>query len=418
MKTFLNIAVLLLLTISVIGCSGDDSPVPPVVADDSEMVNFEINVYAGDPDGKKSRAGEMTDDDYFEEPQSQYERMRTLRVIIVRPNGVVEHNEYLYRSIPEEGIGEYHNIRLKVLGGETKQVYIFANEASMFTSGQANPAYDFNAIAIGSVFPTEQINALTLQCDAGTPLYDNTGTVKQYIPMCESFDIDVRAPQADGTDLVQTANLFITRAAVKFGFFVTTTATPTETYTIEEFEIQTIGNKEYLLPNNAEYTPAKYPANFADRYIYEYTVPEGAVSTAYSFKPDLTVTEQTTAGTLLTYTPALYFPETAIPADGNFYIRMRLTGDKEYSAAVPLPNLPSLPRNTYVKINVALGNSDIDFRVDIMPYAAVPLNPIFGFDKLLPHNPMKPGVKPPWVDFDPDEEDDYDYGDNTSSSSN
>ena len=55
MKTFLNIAVLLLLTISVIGCGGD-APVPPQTGD-SEMVNFEINVYAGDPDGKKSRIG-------------------------------------------------------------------------------------------------------------------------------------------------------------------------------------------------------------------------------------------------------------------------------------------------------------------------------------------------------------------------
>lgn len=397
MKTFLNIAVLLLLTISVIGCGGD-APVPPQTGD-SEMVNFEINVYAGDPDGKKSRIGALPGDDYFEEPQTQYERMRTLRIIVVRPNGEIEHNEYLYRSIPEAGLGEYHNIRLKVAGGETKQVYVFANEASMFTDGAGSPAYYFNKLTIGSTFPTDEINSLKLSCGAGEPLIDNTGSDKHYLPMTESYSIDIRTPQADGTDLYQSANLFITRATVKFGFFITPVAAPVEPYTIEEFEIQSLGNCEYLLPIDAEYVPAKYPVYFADRYITKYTVPEGSVNKPYSFKPNITVTPETTVGSTIPYAPALYFPETKLASDSKFYIRMRLSGDREYSGMVPLPNLPSLPRNTYVKINIALGLADVDFTVDIMPYAAVPLNPQFGFDELLPRPPVNPGEVPPWVEF-------------------
>lgn len=401
MKTFLNIAVIFLLTISVIGCSGD-TPVP-APADDSEMVNFVINVYAGDPDAPGSRAGILPGDDYFEGPQTEYERMRTLRVIIVRPDGTVEHNEYLYRSIPSSGISQYNNIRLKVEGGEKKLVYVFANEASMFVYGKNNPAIDFNSFTIGSKLSPEVFDALKLNCEAGQPLYDNTGGNKMFLPMSEQFEIDIKAPKADGTDVDQSANLFITRAAVKFGFFVTPADKPFESYTIEEFEIQSLGNVEYLLPNNANYVPAKYPVYHADRYITTYDVPEGAENKPYVFKPNITITPSTPTDQPIAYTPALYFPETKLAADKKFYIRMRLTGDKEYSGEVPLPNLPSLPRNTYVKINVTVGLSDVKFTVDIMPYAAVPLNPTFGFDELLPRPPQEGGERPPWVEIGPDD---------------
>lgn len=399
MKTFLNIAIICLLTISVIGCS-DDTPVSHVT-DDSEMVNFIINIYAGDPDAHGSRTGILPGDDYFEGPQTEYERMRTLRVIIVRPDSTVEHNEYLFRSIPADGISEYHNIRLKVKGGETKKVYLFANEASMLSDNGTATTIDFNSFTIGSTLSPSQIADLKLSCLPGMPMIDNTGSDKKYLPMSEQFDIDIKTPGNDGENLYQTADLFITRTTVKFGFFITPTAAPAADYTIEEFVIDSLAGIEYLLPKNASYAPAKYPVYFADRYITAYDVPSGSKIAPCSFRPNITITPQTTPGTVIPYTPALYFSETKLPADGKFTIRMRLNSSKEYTGEVPLPNLPMLPRNTYVKINISLGLSDVKFTVDIMPYAAVPLNPEFGFDELLPRPPVQEGEIPPWVEFDP-----------------
>ncbi|MCM1349189.1 MAG: hypothetical protein NC338_07230 [Firmicutes bacterium] len=413
MKTFLNIALLFMLTISVIGCSSDSSFAEEPAADDSEMVNFSISVYAGDPEAKPSarsaasRVGSLPGDDYFEDAQNQYERMRTLRVIIVRPDGTVEHNEYLQKTIPAAGLGEYNDIQLRVHGGETKKVYLFANEASMLTSGPGLPPYNFNSIRIGTKFPTEEIAALTLKCDAGQPLIDNTGGNKMYIPMTEQFDIDVRAPKPDGTDLYQSANLFITRAAVKFSFHVQITENPHETFTIEEFQLSMLGNSEYLLPTNCEYVPAKYPVYFADRYIKSYSVPATAVNTACSFYPAITFTPTSPLNTFTDYAPALYFPETALAAGGAFSVKMRLKGDDYYVSSAKLPNLPALPRNTHVKINVTIARADLIFTVDVVPYASVPLNPQFGFDELKPRPPAQPGDVPPWLEIpDPDNPED------------
>lgn len=403
MKTFLNIALLLMLTISVIGCSSDSIDEP--AAGGTEMVNFSLSVYAGDPDRQSSsRVGALPGDDYFEQPQTQYERMRTLRVIIVRPDGTVEHNEYLYRTIPDEGLGQYNNVQLKVHGGETKRIYLFANEASMFTSGNELPPYDFNSIKIGSKFPADEVAALQLNCESGKPLVDNTGTEKTYIPMSEMFDIDVKAPQPDGTDLYQSADLFITRAAVKFSFHVSTPQAPEESFIIEEFAIETVSSSEYLLPKDATYVPAKYPVYFADRYIKSYSTPEGVQNSKISFYPNMEFTPTTPVNIQRSFAPAVYFPESAVPANGKFVVKMRLKGDTNYRSQAELPNLPSLPRNTHVKINVTLEKGDLKCQVDVLPYAAVPLNPEFGFDELLPRPPVI-GEQPPWIVIPGDEDD-------------
>lgn len=406
MNLFTRIIFTLILTLVCMAC-GTDEPSGPST-DDSRMVLLSLNVYAGDPEddgsraGASSRTGSLPGEDYFEGPQYDCERMRTLRVIIVRPNGTVEHNEFLYRTIPAEGLGQYNDIRLRVVGGETKKVYLFANESNMYIDGATDAPYDFNAITIGSKFPEAEISEATLSCTPGTPLIDNTGTTQRFVPMTESFDIDVKAPQPDGEDLLQSASLFITRAAVKFGFNFIPTAIPANRYVIEEIVISGLADREYLLPRATEYAPAKYPVYFADRYITQYTVPADASVAPYTFRPDITIDSAITVGEPIPYAPSLYFPETKLPADRSYTLKMLLSTGEEYSASITLPNLPSLPRNTYVKINISLGLSDINMQVDVLPYTAVPLNPEFGFDELLPRPPVIGGPTPPWIDIDPD----------------
>ena len=173
MKKYLNIAYLLTLALTVIGCS-DDAPDGVSAPGRADKVEFRINVYAGDPEDKGSRVGVLPGDDYFEGPLYQYERMRSLRVIIVRPDGTVEHNELVSGELPSSGVSYYNGVRVRVEGNETKRVYLFANEASIVAAGSTTP-FDFNSIPSGSVFPAETIGSLQLAADASGVLVDNSG---------------------------------------------------------------------------------------------------------------------------------------------------------------------------------------------------------------------------------------------------
>lgn len=411
-------AVALLLSLLAVGCGDDTSLAPsPSWTDSPDNVNFEINVYAGDPEDKRSRASSTarsTDQDgydyTYEEPDYSPERMHTLRVIIVRPSGTIEANEYLYRSFPQDGASEFHGVRFKVVGGEKKSIYLVANEASI-------PGLDLSSdlYRVGAEFPAEEMAGFLLTtAEAGKPFIDNTGDVKTNVPMTEVFDINVKAPESE-EDYYQSADLFITRALVKFSFTAKAADAPAVAYSIEELTIRSVASAQYLIPNSTLYTPAKYNeagmSSFEDRYIYRYATPADATVGECVFKPgNLNFPVDYRPGTLLTYAPQLYFPETALPVapggtDQEYILAVRLSGDDEPCAEVPLPNLPSLPRNTHVKVNISLENSDVKCTVDVVPYTAVPLNPSFGFDQLLPRPPIAPGVKPPWVTIDPDNPD-------------
>lgn len=410
-KTFINITLVLMLTLAAISCSGHSEGEEPAAGDDG-MVNFSIAIYAGDPEKpESSRAGApgggvpgKSGDDYYGEAATKHERIRTLRAIILRPGGRVEHNVYLQNTIPSEGLGQYSYIRVKVIGGEKKTVYLFANEASLAHCGVDVNLNDYTA---GTTFPAEQFSQYQLSSTAGQPLIDNTGSEKFDIPMTEAFDVDIRLPQADGTNREQSADLFVTRATVKFSFHFHATETPSAEYSFSELAIESLGNREYLMPDaaNVAYVPAKYPYSFEDRYITDYAVPSGAENQIYIFHPGekLKFATDYVANTVLSYEPQLYFAETKLTADAKYILKLKLAGDADYCAEVPLPNLPSLPRNTHVKVNVTLANSDVRCTVDVLPYTAVPLNPSFGFDELLPR-PPKPGDVPPWLDIDPDDE--------------
>ena len=76
--------VLLPLLFASAGCSDTVGDVVP----ESVMVNLQINVAASDIASPRTRAG-------YEEAQSDDERMRTLRIVVVRADGTIEHNRFL-----------------------------------------------------------------------------------------------------------------------------------------------------------------------------------------------------------------------------------------------------------------------------------------------------------------------------------
>lgn len=383
----------LFLALLAVSCSDDDmvdmKSTDAGYAWDTDEVNFEINVYAGEDSGAGSRSSRDSQDDptwggdffYPEDLYRSTEAMHTLRVIIVRPSGEIEANEYISR-LPEAGVNQFRGIRVKVVGGETKKVYLFANEASI-------PNTDFNSrtFEVSRFFPNN-FDKKVLTGLYNKPIIDNTGTgEKLNIPMTECFEVKVKAPENE-EDYFQSADLFITRALSKFTFTLSSPVAPFADYSIDEIRISSITYGEYLLPHATEYYPAKYPTSFDSRYITEYDVPTGYDINPYTFKPNgaLTLTPDYVPGEVRTYSPELYFAETKLPLDADgkqvYKISVKFAGDPDYYVTdLPLPNLPSLPRNTHVKINFTLSSGSLNCVVDVLPYTGVYLNPDFGIDR-------------------------------------
>ncbi|MCM1092675.1 MAG: hypothetical protein NC421_01845 [Lachnospiraceae bacterium] len=350
MNKIIKVLFPLMFIVSAAGCS-DDSPVAPGGdSDDGGKVNFSINVCAG---ANGSRA--------FYDLQDA-EEIYSLRVILVRPNGIIEANEYI---TAENGVSVFGGVRLKVLGGEEKKVYLIANESSV--TGLDLSAEEYGK---GKEFPTEKITGFELSAPgAGKAVIDNTGDEKRAIPMAEVFDINVKAP-VNEEDYNQSANLFLVRALTKFSFTISSDLTPVADFAIDEIRISKVGQSMYLFPNETVYSPAKYPVSFEMRDITDYKVPL-TDNSPITFKPDgaLTLSSSYIPGTEIAYSPELYFAETKLEPGEVYTVSVKLAGASEfYKTDIPLDNLPSLPRNTHVQIKFKVENTEILSEAVSIPY--------------------------------------------------
>ncbi|MBQ7824283.1 MAG: hypothetical protein IJ338_08980, partial [Bacteroidaceae bacterium] len=191
-----NIVILWLVALFITGCSQSS---------DEEFsrstVNLDINVSLSDVSAPVTRGV-----DRYEGAASKEEKIQTLRIIVVRPDGIVEHNRLLSLA---SAVEVYKSATFKVAGKETKRIYLFVNEGlttkknvvpESSVSSDKLPNFDFNTIIVGQPFPTDEIAALTI--DMG----GNTEELYGALPMSECHEVKV--PEEDCT-----FNLFVTRAA-------------------------------------------------------------------------------------------------------------------------------------------------------------------------------------------------------------
>lgn len=443
-------------------------------------VNLSLNVSVGNiTDVRQTRDGEETATDKFnyEQTEIEQEKIKTLRVIIVRPDYTVEFNRLINLkdnpaavTLNGGNVGDELKFRVSTDQGyvdnmamtctETKGIYLIANEASL-----DNPNIKSNFTGDGQKI-TDILNGLTAAYypskeeeengvvgkrgdkldpysverwtiynhwdesgDPGTsvnnllskPILDNEttdeSTKESYVPMTEFFDIDVVSSwrpadatedpsegEAEDDDIMplvpveQTANLFVTRNFVKFQF---TAWSETEKFDIVGLRFENLMQKEYLFPYNAIYDPVKSINNPANRQIISFQTPglAGNLIRPYVFKPEsmsFIPTEPETPGeevkqVPVSYAPLLYFCETQnYVADPNNLPEYRIGVDVEFTEqndqkkivsyqSVKLPNLPSLPRNTIVKIDLFIRDRiSIAANVTLEPFILVELDPDFG----------------------------------------
>lgn len=386
---YIYITILCLVASVVTGCDG--GAVEPPVTQESNMANLNISVSVDDtgtmpavcnvmPYNRVPAAGS--------EAENDNEKMQTLRIVIVRPDGTVEHNTFInLKENPGQAVEKWNSQKFEVVTEEMKKIYLFVNEGLTTIKRTATadpisetpfPSFD-GIIEVGKKFPYDKVDSLTVSISGSSD--ELTGP----LPMNECHRVWM--PKQD-----YTCTLFVTRAAVKFSF-VFENQSGYDNITIKKLTLHDMLRTEYYMPRNAKYSQ---PGENGVREILSFDVPvTGPVkqnNNYYTFTKtfDRDGIELPTSGTQVLSTVYLLEGKYNNPAGEtgemgalNYSIGIDIGGipvgnDSTWSGSRYLTNLPQLPRNTHVKVNAVIGQSEVTWTVEVLPYTAVPLDPVFG----------------------------------------
>lgn len=307
------------------------------------------------------------------------EKMQTLRIIIVRPDGTVEHNRYYdFHQVPTT---YFATAQFEVVGGETKKVYLFANENTKFDSGRKVANYDFAGIKVGEQFPTNDITGKDIETDETSLIEVNDALTQMALPLFMSECHSVDVPEKKDKDV----ELIIVRAAVKFTFRIINTSN--EPLALNQLTISKLARREYLLPNEVVYgTELSKEDGTTITYIKSYNVPMIGNNEHYNFKAtfaDKTVPAKSATGNGKVELDPIYLLESNYNDDpsttGRNYKISLTVGDETYENGY-FNNLTALPRNTHVVVDVTLNDklTGLNCVVRVYPYGEYWLYPEFG----------------------------------------
>jgi hypothetical protein len=312
---------------------------------DAGFVNLDISVAMSDVSGSLTKAADS-------DAADDNEKMQSLRIVIVRPDMTVEAN----RRINLKAVLNHEEETFKVAANEQKTIYLFVNEDTEFVSETDNIKrkvvdYDFSGIIVGQPFPGAEIGNLTVRLDS------RSAQVAGPLPMSGKHFVDV-----PGKD--HSCRLFVTRAAVKFTFHINNESS--EEVGLGGVTLSKMAREEWYVPR-ALYDEK---GNVTD---YEVPALEGD-NGYYIFRNDFVPYIPLAVGGKVDLSP-IYLLEGQYKEGYSMSI---FIGGTERHAAV-FDNLPELPRNTHVVVNVTIKkDARIVWEADVVPYEVVDLNPGFG----------------------------------------
>lgn len=312
-------------------------------------------------------------------PAHDGEKIQTLRIVIVRPDGTVEHNRYMdFQGAVQKAYMEVSDIAFKVVGPEQKKVYLFVNENSVkedvtgATTKTVN--YDFNSLEVGKQFPAAQIADLKIS------LFDSYDTVP-----CADSPVTAALPMSECHTVQMPArdhhvDLYVTRAAVKFTYLFDNQTT--QPYSLSQLTISRGSRLEYYMPQ-ITYTGDPFTTAFS---VQNYTVPNINNNDYYIFRRfaadaqpvALAAGEVTALGSFYLLEGKYEDPGKVVDEDGrqlNYSMSATLNGIVHESY---FPDVPWLPRNTHVVTVVTIRDHSVNWTVDVYPYGEYWLRPGFG----------------------------------------
>lgn len=351
-----------LLTVLGIACTACDSNTicPPGVnepeAPDPERLTLCLDISF---DNQTNQTRAENDPDRYDDPSGTFEKISTLRVIIVRnftevedattgvitTSGVVEANRLVMTN--DAGHPMYDNLEFKVIANEKKRIYLVANEEFITPPvGYSNTANFLDSFRV-SVDTNEKLYLLTdwtVSVPGFTPTmteikgYGNglfspslSSDTRRRLPLTEFFDLEVN--RTDEVDDQFYSHLFITRAAAKAQFYLNASDNFTgeeikNTY-IKAISLSGVGTTEYVFPKATEYSPSKeslidYTTNDRpasspkkEAYITTFATPDNLEVTYIIDDLNIEI-EKPSDGNARVITSPIYFPE-SILEPGKYY---------------------------------------------------------------------------------------------------
>ncbi len=342
------------------------------------------------------------------------EKVQTLRVIVVNSRNEVEGNVHI--NLMKDGgtpVEEQTVMMRNIASNDTKMIYLIANEEATRKSpvsvGDVPLVdYDFNKIKAGGKFPIDELFELKMQLNENSDHLSNG--LKGGLPMseCHRVRIPVVPPDAPGRDelvgdgfflldendqIINPApgadeeifgyrqTLWITRTAVKFTCEVTNNQTAGRVK-LKGLRMQKMAGEAYFLPRVLERDGHE---------IKEFAVPVETMENNkhFEFKYDLSATEELQKGKPFVLPPIYllegkYTDKNGVKEGDNICnyqaaLILERDGKQDTTSYMYLPNLPVLPRNTHVVLRATINDpADILWKVDVVPYGEVILEPGFG----------------------------------------
>ena len=275
------------------------------------------------------------------------ETMKTVRFIIVRENGYVEHNRRVDLDVASSSL---QKVSFKVVANEMKSIWIVANEEN------SKIPLDFGKITPGAPCPSDFLreslitfNSADEQMDLPLPMtsYEefhmpNTNHEESILVYRVATKFTIQITNETSSPIYLT-RLNINKAARK-GYLFPRILSLDESSTITDFEVPTMGNNEYYIFSEDcnMFIGQGSTSVLAPIYLNEGRFTNGGAGKNYAI---------------------------SLTVNG-----LDFTGD--------LSELDLLPRNTHTVVNVTFKQEGstfkLDWKVTVLPYSEVVLKPGFG----------------------------------------
>lgn len=391
-----------------LGSCINDSASECLEQDRSKSVVLRLALNGAGSDATRAEKGEP---DWYDPATGSFETISQLRVIIVRLNdaktgGIVEANRMVRTS--DTGTPLNDNLEFLVVAEENKRVYLIANEAFLPVPDAVKDKYRTASIFLDTfkgTSPDKEGSPIDLSVFSNwtvtmPDVTAATQTVKKglfspseatRLPLTEYFDLFVTRENA--VDDIYHANMFLTRAAAKAQFFISTETSGNFDDTdddpkiinsrITAITLEGISTTEYVFPNAAIYKPSKEDLmklelkDLKEAYITSFKAPQPNQKVTYLIevmdqeikKP---ATPETGAAAPTPITGTIYFPESILGSGEKFKVRVQLDGQNWIEGELDtnilnMAGVDAIARDTYLPIHLIFNGAG-QFRVDVLPW--------------------------------------------------